>query len=62
MIQNGVRLDPIAVLRRDGADEWELYHGRHRYFAHLALGLTEIAITVVSAPIRPDARRGQARW
>jgi hypothetical protein len=61
MLQNGVNLDAVVVFRRNGSDKYELYHGRHRYFAYLALNRAEIPVVFVSAPIKPDSRRGQAR-
>ena len=58
MLKDGVRMDSIVVFRRAGEAQYELYHGRHRLFAHLAIGRTAIEVVEVPAPIRPEL----AQW
>ena len=61
LLKCGVVLNPIAVYRRPDEDKWSVGNGFHRLKAAHLLGRTSIDVEVISAPIRPDSRRGQPR-
>src|SRR6476659_9303051 len=59
ILKSGIQTtDPVVVFHRDGESQYELYHGRHMYYAHVALNRAEISVVFVGAPIRPDSRAG----
>jgi hypothetical protein len=56
----GLEPDRRVPSSRD-EDKWSVGNGFHRLKAAHLLGRTSIDVEVISAPIRPDSRRGQPR-